>query len=105
MSFFASLAMTEQGRREVDMDVYNLVSFVGIFVLIGFAWVLSADKKNMNWRVITWGIGLQILIALFIFRVPAGSKIFLIVNDIVVMVRFCVSFCILKKQIYKFVTV
>ena len=34
------------------MDVYNLVSFAGIFVLIGFAWDLSADKKNMNWRVI-----------------------------------------------------
>jgi len=68
------------------MDIYNLVSFAGIFVLIGFAWVLSADKKNMNWRVIFWGIGLQILIALFIFVVPAGSKLFLVVNDIVVSI-------------------
>jgi len=68
------------------MDIYNLVSFAGIFVLIGFAWVLSADKKNMNWRVIVWGIGLQILIALFIFVVPAGSKLFLVVNDIVVSI-------------------
>ena len=40
------------------MDVYNLVSFAGIFVLIAFAWVLSCDRKNMNWRVIGWGIGL-----------------------------------------------
>ncbi len=70
----------------LDMDIYNLVSFAGIFVLIGFAWILSADKKNMNWRVIIWGIGLQILIALFIFVVPAGSKLFLIVNDIVVSI-------------------
>jgi len=68
------------------MDIYNLVSFAGIFVLVGFAWVLSADKKNMNWRVIIWGIGLQILIALFIFVVPAGSKLFLVVNDIVVSI-------------------
>lgn len=66
------------------MDIYNLVSFSGIFVLVGFAWILSADKKTMNWRVIGWGIGLQILIALFIFVVPAGSKVFLVVNDIVV---------------------
>ena len=70
----------------LDMDIYNLVSFAGIFVLIGFAWILSADKKNMNWRVIIWGIGLQILIALFIFIVPAGSKLFLVVNDIVVSI-------------------
>ena len=68
------------------MDIYNLVSFAGIFVLIGFAWVLSADKKNMNWRVIGWGIGLQILIAFFIFIIPVGSKLFLVVNDVVVEV-------------------
>jgi len=68
------------------MDIYNLVSFAGIFVLIGFAWVLSADKKNMNWRVIGWGIGLQILIGFFIFVVPVGSDLFSLVNDIVVKV-------------------
>lgn len=68
------------------MDIYNFVSFAGIFILIGFAWVLSADKKNMNWRVIGWGIGLQILIAIFIFVIPAGSKLFLVVNDVVVKV-------------------
>jgi len=68
------------------MDIYNLVSFAGIFVLIGFAWVLSADKKNMNWRVIGWGIGLQIIIGFFIFVVPVGSDLFSLVNDIVVKV-------------------
>jgi CNT family concentrative nucleoside transporter len=68
------------------MDIYNLISFTGIFVLLGFAWVLSSDKKNMNWRVIGWGVGLQILIALFIFVVPAGAKVFLVVNDVVVKV-------------------
>jgi CNT family concentrative nucleoside transporter len=68
------------------MDIYNIVSFAGIFVILFFAWLLSADKKNMNWRVIGWGIGIQILIALFIFVVPAGSKVFLFVNDIVVKI-------------------
>jgi len=68
------------------MDIYNLISFGGIFVLVGIAWVLSAEKRNMNWRVIGWGIGLQILIAVFIFVVPAGAKVFLVVNDVVVEV-------------------
>jgi len=68
------------------MDIYNFVSFAGIFVLIGLAWLFSSDRKNMNWRVIGWGIGLQILIALFIFVVPAGTKMFLFVNDVVVKV-------------------
>ena len=68
------------------MDVYNFVSFGGIFVLLGVAWVLSADRKNMNWRAIGWGIGLQLLIASFVFVVPAGTKVFLVVNDVVVKV-------------------
>lgn len=68
------------------MDIYNLVSFAGIFILVGVAWVLSANRKNMNFRVIGWGIGLQILIAVFIFVVPAGAKLFLFVNDVVVKI-------------------
>ena len=68
------------------MDFYNLVSFAGIFVLLAFAWLLSAHKKVMNWRVIAWGIGLQFLVALFIFVVPVGAKVFLIINDLVVKV-------------------
>jgi len=68
------------------MDGYNLISFAGIFVLAGIAWVLSANRRNVNWRVLGWGIGLQLLIALFIFVLPAGAKVFLVVNDAVVKV-------------------
>jgi CNT family concentrative nucleoside transporter len=68
------------------MDIYNLVSFAGIFVLLGFAWLLSASRRNMNWRVIIWGIAIQLVIAVFIFVVPVGSRVFLSVNDIVVKV-------------------
>ena len=68
------------------MDAYNIISFCGIFVLAGVGWVLSADKRRMNWRVIGWGIGLQLLIAGFIFVVPAGADVFGVVNDVVVKV-------------------
>jgi CNT family concentrative nucleoside transporter len=68
------------------MDIYNLVSFAGMFFLMGFAWIFSSNRKNMNWRVIAWGIGLQILIATFVFVVPAGATVFRFVNDVVVNV-------------------
>jgi len=48
---------------DVDMDIYNLVSFAGIFVLIGFAWILSADKNNMKFMVILRGICLWFVLA------------------------------------------
>jgi CNT family concentrative nucleoside transporter len=65
------------------MEPYNLISFLGIFILIAFAWLLSENKKKMNWRVIVWGIGLQLLFSFFIFVVPAGSKFFLLINNLV----------------------
>lgn len=68
------------------MDIYNLVSLAGMFVLLGFAWLFSNDRKNINFRVIVWGVGLQILVALFIFVVPAGAEVFRFVNDVVVNV-------------------
>jgi concentrative nucleoside transporter, CNT family len=66
--------------------MYNLISFAGIFILMTFAWALSTDRKVINWRVVVWGVALQLLFAVFIFVVPAGSKIFLLINDAVVKV-------------------
>jgi len=66
------------------MTAHNLVSFCGIFVIAGFAWLLSANRKVVNWRVVGWGIGLQFLFAFFVFVVPAGTKFFLLVNKVVV---------------------
>ena len=68
------------------MDIHNLVSFAGLFVLIGVAWALSAQRRNMNWRLIGWGVALQLAIALFIFVAPAGTRVFLVINDAVVQV-------------------
>jgi concentrative nucleoside transporter, CNT family len=66
--------------------MYNLISFSGMFVLMLVAWLISSDRKVINWRVIIWGTALQLIFALFIFVVPAGSQIFLYINDAVVKV-------------------
>ncbi len=68
------------------MDIYNLISFSGLFILIAFAWLLSSDKKNMNWKVIIWGLIFQMLIASFVFLVPAGAKFFLFLNNAVIKI-------------------
>ena len=64
--------------------MHHLVSFAGIFGLMGVAWLLSANRRVINWRVVFWGTALQFLFALFVFAVPAGAKVFLFVNDGVV---------------------
>lgn len=68
------------------MTIYNLISFLGIFVLIGVAWIISENKKIMNWKVIFWGVTLQLIIGLFVFTVPAGTKLFLFLNDVIVKI-------------------
>lgn len=69
------------------MEWYNLVSFVGLFVLIGFAWVISADRNRTNWRVVWWGVGLQLVFGMFVFvvvaRLPENLNPFLVMNDVV----------------------
>jgi concentrative nucleoside transporter, CNT family len=70
----------------LGLEFYNLISFLGIFVLVGLAWMFSTDRSQINWRVVAWGIALQLIFALFIFVVPAGIRLFLAVNDCVVAV-------------------
>ncbi|MGD1008562.1 MAG: nucleoside transporter C-terminal domain-containing protein [Candidatus Aminicenantales bacterium] len=68
------------------MSIYNIISFLGLFVLAGVAWLFSSDRKVVNWRVLGWGVGLQLLVAFFIFVVPAGTQVFLWVNNAVASV-------------------
>lgn len=68
------------------MNIYNLISFVGIFVLLGLAWLISTNRRNVNYRVILWALVIQFVFAAFIFLVPAGAKVFLYLNDVVVKI-------------------
>jgi concentrative nucleoside transporter, CNT family len=68
------------------MHFYNLVSFSGIFVLLGFAWLCSSNRRRMNWRVVGWGLAIQFVFAAFIFLVPAGTQFFSFVNRVVLRV-------------------
>ena len=65
------------------MDVYNLVSFVGIFVLLALAWCVSTNRRLMNRRVIAWGVGLQLALGMLIFWAPASKTVFAWLNDAV----------------------
>ncbi|MHC4294978.1 MAG: NupC/NupG family nucleoside CNT transporter [Planctomycetota bacterium] len=65
------------------MDIYNLVSFTGIFVLMGAAWVLSRHRKRMNLRCIAWGVGIQLALGALVFHAPGSRRFFQWLNDAV----------------------
>ncbi|MBW4417741.1 MAG: nucleoside:proton symporter [Myxacorys californica WJT36-NPBG1] len=52
------------------MSWLNLLSFAGIFALCGIAWLGSENRQIIPWKVILWGIGLQLVLGLLIFTFP-----------------------------------
>ncbi len=63
-----------------------LINLVGIFMLMVIAWCFSANRRIINWKVVGWGLGLQVVFALFVFVIPIGSRFFLLINDLVLAV-------------------
>ncbi len=43
---------------------------LGIIFLLGVCYVLSSNRKNIDWRLVIGGIGLQIVLAILILKVP-----------------------------------
>ena len=54
---------------------FNLTSILrgilGMAFLIGFAWLFSSNRRNINWGLIGKGLILQFIIAILVLKVPA----------------------------------
>lgn len=48
----------------------------GIFAILGLAYLMSNNKKRINWRTIISGLVLQVLTAVFVLKTPIGHQIF-----------------------------
>lgn len=59
----------------------NLLSFIGLFGLCFVAWLGSENRRLIPWKVIIWGIGLQLVIGLFVFLVPLTRQLVVVLND------------------------
>ncbi len=60
----------------------NLVSLFGMFVLIFVAFCLSEDRRRFPWRVVIWGLALQLLFGFLVLRWEPGARFFLRLNDV-----------------------
>ncbi|MDO9173148.1 MAG: nucleoside transporter C-terminal domain-containing protein [bacterium] len=54
----------------------NLISLLGIFVLMGLGLAVSNNRRRVRWRTVIWGVGLQFGFALILLRTPWGTAIF-----------------------------
>ena len=65
--------------------IHHAVSLVGFVVFAGVAWLLSSNRRRIAWKTIAWGVALQFIIGLIIFRLPVSQRVLLWVNDAVVV--------------------
>ena len=54
----------------------RFIGLLGIVVLLAIAFALSNNRKQINMRIIGWGLGLQAIFAIFILRTPIGGPLF-----------------------------
>jgi len=55
----------------------RLLSLLGVPILVAIGWlVLSTDRRHFPWRVVLWGIGLQMSFAIIILWTPWGRLAF-----------------------------
>jgi CNT family concentrative nucleoside transporter len=56
---------------------------MGFFALAVLAWIFSEQRKKVNLRTILAGLGLQILLALLLLKLPGTQALFLWLNKLV----------------------
>lgn len=54
----------------------RFIGILGLVILLGIAYLLSNNKKAINWKLVGIGITLQVTFALLILKVPVGRRVF-----------------------------
>ena len=54
----------------------RFIGIVGILILLAVAFAMSNNRKAIDYKLIMWGLGLQLAFALFILKTPVGYPFF-----------------------------
>jgi CNT family concentrative nucleoside transporter len=54
----------------------RIISFIGLIAMIAVAYLLSSDRKKINWKTVLSGVGLQILLGVLILKTETGQSVF-----------------------------
>lgn len=61
----------------------RFVGLIGIIAIFLICYALSNNKKAINYKTVGMGFLLQISLAIFIFKVPLGQKMFLLIGEFI----------------------
>ncbi len=61
--------------------------FLGLAVLVGFAWLIGENRRAFPWRTVAIGLAAQLGLALLLLRLPAAQAAFARLNDVVLALQ------------------
>ncbi len=61
----------------------RFTGLLGMFVLVGLAYLFSTSRRSIKLKTVLWGLGLQLAFGIFVLNFGLGRRIFQFLGDVV----------------------
>ena len=61
--------------------MHRFTGVLGLITMLGLAYVFSTNRRAIRLKTMAWGLGLQIVFAIFVLRDDLGRRIFQAAGD------------------------
>ncbi len=87
LSTTAVAATNEKANAELSFSLNSILrGLLGMLVLVAIAYLFSTNRKAVSWRVVGIGLGIQLVLAFGILKVPVVANFFEYVGRIFIVV-------------------
>ena len=59
----------------------RFTSILGILAILAGCYAFSTDRKAVKWKIVAWGVGLQLLFGYLVLKFEWGQKIMAVAGD------------------------
>ena len=71
-------------RGGLDLPIAErLIGVIGIVTMLSIAWLMSYDRKRINWKLVASGIGLQTVFGVIVLKTEYGRLVFQKIGDLI----------------------
>ena len=73
------------GNADLPVSIaQRLMGVVGMATMLGLAWLYSVRRREVNWRLVAMGVGLQVVVAVVVLKTAFGRAFFTAANAVFV---------------------
>ena len=63
-------------RRLGDKTMGRFTGILGLLTMLGLAYAFSTNRRAINRKTVAWGLGLQVVFAIFVLKIEIGRVLF-----------------------------